>query len=286
MCYTGGPRCSNHAKTKLSESAVELRTKQEALDATAVDLERAESAVQALPADIGLIASLSVRGTHTRAKRAQRAAQKELEQAESDHRQAKTEYALTPEGINEVRAMGHTDKADQLVAKRKQLVAAAKKRQAAKAEGGASEPADETKPVLGYKRLHHLAPGPGDGTAPIHDLTDLYGSDYIENPHHYTGTSPHDKEMLSQVKKARGNPDAMLTIYRALPKQHSAINDGDWVALSKEYAQSHLTSISADPNAGEWHIIAHKVPAHTLWSEGNDLAEWGYNGEPLKGSVL
>lgn len=285
MCYTGGPRCSNHAKTKLSETAVEMRTKQEAVDATTADLERAEAAVQALPADSGAMATIRVRGAHGKATKAHLAARKELEQAETEHRQAKTEYALTPEGINEVRAMGHTEKADQLEAKRKQLVAAAKKRQAAKAEPEASEPADKTKPVLDYKRLHHLAPGPGEGNAPIHDLTGVYGNDYIENPHHYTAR-PHDRELLSQVKKARGNPNAMLTIYRALPKQHSEINEGDWVALSKDYAQTHLTSISKDPNAGEWHIIAHKVPAHTLWSEGNDLTEWGYNGEALNASAV
>jgi len=38
-----------------------------------------------------------------------------------------------------------------------------------------------------------------------------------------------DLETISVMKAAAGNPDAEVTIYRAVPKGVTDINEGDWV---------------------------------------------------------
>lgn len=137
--------------------------------------------------------------------------------------------------------------------------------------------------LLDYVREHHMAPVADDDVAPAHDLTYLFPKDVYDHPESYTAFP--DKELLSQLKKARGNPDATITIYRALETEHGHINGGDWVALSEEYANYHLQSILKRrlhlDGARDYHVIKAEVPAHTLWCEGNDLAEWGYDGDVL-----
>ena len=66
-----------------------------------------------------------------------------------------------------------------------------------------------------------------------------------------------------------------------LPKGQTHINGGDWVALSEGYAKYHLET-SLDENH---HIIKTEVPASSLWSEGNDLSEWGYDGDVIHTEV-
>jgi hypothetical protein len=75
----------------------------------------------------------------------------------------------------------------------------------------------------------------------------------------------------------------MVWIHRALPasagREHGAtINAGDWVTTSRDYALEHAQS-NLDPNDSM--IVSRRVPAGSLYSEGNSIHEWAYNGEPI-----
>lgn len=81
-----------------------------------------------------------------------------------------------------------------------------------------------------------------------------------------------DSQWFAAAYKAKGNPDAEVTVYRAVPKGVKDINNGDWVTTSKNYAQNHGESALG----GDYEIISKKVKAKTLSSEGYPY-EFGYN---------
>jgi len=81
-----------------------------------------------------------------------------------------------------------------------------------------------------------------------------------------------DAEWFSAAFRAKGKPDAEVTIYRAVPKGVKDINSGDWVTTSKTYADMH-----GENTVGEgYEIVSKKVKAKTLSSEGYPY-EFGYN---------
>ena len=83
-----------------------------------------------------------------------------------------------------------------------------------------------------------------------------------------------------QVADARANPEAMVTVWRAVPDGVDTINPGDWVAISRDYAAQHGASERAPC------ILEAQVLARELWSEGL-LNEWGYQGKyPVLGCGL
>lgn len=81
-----------------------------------------------------------------------------------------------------------------------------------------------------------------------------------------------DAEWYKAAYKAKGNPNAEIEVYRAVPKGVKDINNGDWVTTSKTYANQHGER-SLD---GDYEIIKRKVKANTLSSEGYPY-EFGYN---------
>lgn len=81
-----------------------------------------------------------------------------------------------------------------------------------------------------------------------------------------------DSEWFSAAYKAKGKPDADVTIYRSVPKGVKTINNGDWVTTSKTYAKDH----GENTLNGDYEIIEKKVKAKTLSSEGYPY-EFGYN---------
>ena len=78
------------------------------------------------------------------------------------------------------------------------------------------------------------------------------------------------KETMQQLNKVRNNPDAMVTIYRATTGD--SINDGDWVTLSKTYANTH--NEHSLQNKGK--VISMQVKAKDIQFAGDDIREWGY----------
>lgn len=115
---------------------------------------------------------------------------------------------------------------------------------------------------------------------------DLLGEDSVapkdvyEHPEYYTIHSNKNvvKETKEALEKVKGNPDAKITIYRATTGD--TINDGDWITLSKSYAEDHNYS-QLD---GKGKVISKEVPVKDVEWAGDDLSEWGYfpKGEEYK----
>ena len=129
------------------------------------------------------------------------------------------------------------------------------------------EPKEAATPEYGMEH-RPSADGP-----PAHDLLegDSAPRDIYERPDLYTGfEGPILNATKLALKKARGNPDALVTIYRASPKNE--LNSGDWVTFSKKYAEG-----AADPGDT---VNAFTVKASDVRWAGDDLAEWGYFPTP------
>jgi len=127
-------------------------------------------------------------------------------------------------------------------------------------------------------KINHRPPGPEHG-APLHDLTQVYPDDVYTHPHYYHGQRPasaSDREATNAFMAARGKPDQMVKIYRAVPKHVTEINPGDWITTSPSYARVH-----AGNKTEGFHVLEAVARAGDLHTDGNSLAEFGYNG-PVK----
>lgn len=91
---------------------------------------------------------------------------------------------------------------------------------------------------------------------------------FYENPEYFK----HSKdgtydESIRALLKIKGKPEAEVTVYRASPK--SELNKGDWISLSKKYAQGE--SLSEDTK-----VHSFKVKAKDIQFAGDDINEFGY----------
>ena len=121
----------------------------------------------------------------------------------------------------------------------------------------------------------HVAPNWRVYGAPLHDLTQIMPSDvYSQMGKQLYGIGDKliDSQWRTAALKARNNPDAMIDIYRAVPKGIKDINQGDWVTTSPEYAKWHGENVLN----GDYEIINKKVKAKTLSTEGYPY-EFGYH---------
>ena len=117
-------------------------------------------------------------------------------------------------------------------------------------------------------------------TTTADDMTkggNLIPNDFYQHPEYYADLSdPNYKESWDAIKKIKGNPDAEITIYRSAPNG-SAIEEGDWISLSKKYAKQegeHPTDESQDLP-----VISMKVKAKEIVWDGNDINEFAYYPE-------
>lgn len=144
--------------------------------------------------------------------------------------------------------------------------------------GMSIKPVDDLTGLLSYRGTH-TAPSPEYG-APLYDLTgggQMYPADvYSSKAAQYYGTGypKADKEAFALANKVRGNPDAEVTMYRAVPKDEKItnINAGDWVTLSKDYAKNHGESVLGN----DYKILSQKVKAKDLWTNADSIHEFGY----------
>ena len=131
-----------------------------------------------------------------------------------------------------------------------------------------------------YRVSHQPLKGPsGDEIG----ITDDFPKDILQHPDWYVGSPTDwrkDKEAQKFWKKVvagSGNPDAKVTIYRAMPKSAgSTIEKGNWVTPSKTYAEDHAFGEE------DWHVVAVEVPLRDINWAGDDLMEWGYWGSNIK----
>ncbi len=147
---------------------------------------------------------------------------------------------------------------------------------------------DEAASAAGYTtddswRMNHTAPTAEDDTANSIDQIDTsYGGDgsvYSSHAVQYYGEGRgYDSKAIAVIRMARNNPDRMISVYRAVPLdvQDSRMRNGDWVSITREYAEEHGERILD----GEYRIIENRVPAKHIYGDGNSIHEWGYdNGD-------
>ena len=123
-------------------------------------------------------------------------------------------------------------------------------------------------------RGSHTAPNAEVYGATLDDLTKIMPKDVYSQQGkrlYGSGDSTIDHQWYMAALKARGNPEAEVTVYRAVPKGVKEINSGDWVTTSKKYAENH----GQNAIEGEFEILTKKVPAKKLSSEGYPY-EFGY----------
>ena len=151
------------------------------------------------------------------------------------------------------------------------------------AKGGAVDDTDY--------RGEHAAPGPESGK-PMHDTTGVYPTDFYgpRGFEYYANThQPYDRASYNTVAEAKGNPDKMVWVHRAVPKDvykaamktseptAHMIRPGDWVTPSREYAKEHGEGLGEG-----YHIARKRVPAKHLYTNADSIHEWGYHPEPMR----
>lgn len=146
-------------------------------------------------------------------------------------------------------------------------------------KGGYDEPGEDE-----YRMQHR--PPDRDGI-PIHDLTHNLPADVYTHPHYYSDMSEPSNQVAHQViRRVRGNPEAKVHIYRALPAEHAqqGFRPGDWVSTSKDYARQH--GVHATDPQHDWPVIRTTVRAKDLHTDGDDFREYGYNGDETKRGMV
>lgn len=129
-----------------------------------------------------------------------------------------------------------------------------------------------------YKITHR--PPDSEYGAPLHDLTKIYPKDVYEKPNYYAVDNL-ELESAYIALKYKDKPNKPIWIFRAVPKGVKTINPGDWVTINRKYAIQH--SKNPFDKKKDMFIIAAKVPASSIHTDGNSFAEWGYNGlTPIK----
>jgi hypothetical protein len=138
-------------------------------------------------------------------------------------------------------------------------------------------------PSTGDYRIEHRPPGRGEG-APLHAMDQIYPPDvYSGDAMRLYGSglredAAKDREMFGIMRRVRGNPDAEVIMYRAVPADGvDTINPGDWVTPSRLYAVEH----GEGPMRGEYRIIEMRVRAGDLHTDGNYIYEFGYDPMPV-----
>ena len=128
-------------------------------------------------------------------------------------------------------------------------------------------------------RIDHQ-PNPDDSR--IHSLEDLFGEDiYGPNAQRYYGSfQKGEEEVIEIFRKARGNPDLEVTLYRVVPDFVDKINPGDWVTLSKEAAEEmnfpEFLGRDAKGKEQKPKIITLKAKAAEVVWPGDSFQEQGY----------
>lgn len=125
--------------------------------------------------------------------------------------------------------------------------------------------------VTGY-RMQHRAPVDDGYSLPVTRILEAFGDPQIlERPGR--SQSNVDQETLGQIRRALADPGAELTVYRSAPADVTQINDGDWVSLSRAYAELHGSEDG-------WPVLAMNVNAAQVFTDGNDLNEFGFVAVP------
>jgi len=127
----------------------------------------------------------------------------------------------------------------------------------------------------GY-RGGHTAPVSPEYHAPLHDMAKTYPDDIYSKdaPRFYGHGDPvMDKGSFDVINRVRGDENAPVTMYRAVPADApNEINPGDWVTPNLEYAKLHGEGFD------NYKILQGETVAGRLRTDGNSPHEFGYTG--------
>ena len=127
-----------------------------------------------------------------------------------------------------------------------------------------------------WRKNSHHAPNSKDGfSSSLDNISKMFPDIYSTEAYRYYGNGTGAYESIRVIQNARNNPNAMVKIYRAVPKsvKESHVRNGDWVTLSRDYAKDHgMSNIN-----GGYRIIEEEVPARYLYTDGNSVNEFGYD---------
>ena len=119
--------------------------------------------------------------------------------------------------------------------------------------------------------MSHRPTETGAFASDISNNGELMPTDVYDHPEWYFNMNEaYSKESFNALKKIKDNPNAEITIYRATTGDK--INVGDWVTLSKKYADYHNNS----QFDGKGNIVELKVKAKDVQFAGGDINEFGY----------
>lgn len=126
-----------------------------------------------------------------------------------------------------------------------------------------------------YRMGHQIRKDESSST--LDDLlkNDIAPSDIYTGMKYYADLTKKDyQESAKVINQVKGKPDAMVTIYRAVPKGVTKINKGDWVTLSKTYAKHH--GMHHEDSKLDMPVISMKVKASDVVWDANDINEFAY----------
>ena len=83
-------------------------------------------------------------------------------------------------------------------------------------------------------------------------------------------------ESYNAILKSKNNPEAEITIYRAVPKGINNINEGDFVTLSPKYAELLAESGYGLRGDESGEVISQTVKVKDLIWDATDVNEFGY----------
>lgn len=105
-------------------------------------------------------------------------------------------------------------------------------------------------------------------------------SDYLSNPAMYQDMSQKSTwEAVMALRRIQGRPNAYVTVYRGAPS--SELNTGDWVSLSRTYAEEYAKGGPCCDNENS-RVHKFRVKAKDLTFECNDMRELGYVGPKIR----
>ncbi len=113
--------------------------------------------------------------------------------------------------------------------------------------------------------------------APLHDLTAIYPDDiYTDGLRFYAHGGEYakmDREAFKIILRVRNKPNQKVTVYSAVDKNSSKeIDRGDWVTLTREYADIYGYRIQ-----GGYKIVRKEVPAKAVFTDGNSIHDYYYD---------
>lgn len=109
----------------------------------------------------------------------------------------------------------------------------------------------------------------------VHEHPEYYtGYNFAKARREFPAIAAGEQRLVQHLRRARGNPDYPVTVYRAVPTHVNDIRPGDWVTPNPGYADQHRYNIS--PDLSDSHVISATARAADLHTDG-DLNEWGWN---------